>query len=743
MVRREVLKTPKKKKQKTISGSEEKQGKQRQIPWSLISIILICLVGIIAYSNSFDCSFHFDDDHNITKNSSIRDLSHIKAWWSFVPSRPIGYLSFALNYHFHRLDVWGYHLVNLAIHIANAVLVWWLVMLTMSTPVMRAQPVNRHKGSMALFAALLFVSHPLATQSVTYIVQRLASLAMLFYLLSLALYVKGRLWVGNKGTPVYFYYAGSILCAILGMLTKEIVFTLPFALVLYEYGFIRTGTWKIDLKDRGIQIPVIILLIFVALFFFNFSFRIFNSVPPLLNQGYDYPITAWEYLLTQFSVILTYIRLFILPVNQNLDYDYPISHSLFEWHTLFGLLSLAGIFVLGILLFRRYRLISFGIFWFFLTLSVESSIIPISQNVIFEHRTYLPSLGFFLVLTGVVFYFIWDRHRQVAWGILVLLVLTNTVLTYERNKVWRSDYTLWADCLKKSPNKPRPLNGYGDALADAGNASEALMYYDKAIEINPHFYLAYENRGNAKINLGDYKGAVADYEEALRIAPYYSVGHYNLGNALALQGKTEEATAHLKEAIRLQPDHDNAQYNLGLASMRKGNIDEAMSYFQMANRIDPFDPETILNMGVITAMRGNLDKAMDYFVKALQFKPDYAEAHANLGITLMQKGNLDEAVSHLREAIRLMPANPDNYFALGKILSKKGNLDEALIDYSRALQIKPGYAEVHNNMGIILARKGKFDEAISHFRQALQIRPDYKEAHNNLQVALAEREKTR
>ncbi len=726
-----------------MAGGGKEEGKTRQVPWGFISILVICLVGVIAYFNSFDCSFHFDDTQNIEKNIAIRNISNVKAWWGFIPSRPIGSLSFALNYHFHKLDVWGYHLVNLGIHIINAMLVWWLVMLTMSTPVMKSQPMSRHKKSTALFTALLFVSHPLATQSVTYIVQRLASLAALFYLLSLALYVKGRVWEGNKGTPVYFYYAGSVLCGILGMLTKEVVFTLPFALVLYEYSFIRMGTWKIDLKDRGIQIPIIILGIFVVLFFLNFSFGIFNPIPPLLNQGYDSPITAREYLLTQFSVILTYIRLFILPVNQNLDYDYPISHSLFEWHTLFGLLSLAGIFIAGILLFRRYRLISFGIFWFFLTLSVESSIVPISQNVIFEHRTYLPSLGFFLVLTGVVFYFIWDRYRQVAWGILVLLVLTNAVLTYDRNKVWKSEYTLWADCLKKSPNKPRPLNGYGNALADAGNASEALMYYDKAIEINPHFYLAYENRGNAKINLGDYEGAVADYEEALRIAPYYSAGHYNLGNALALQGKAGEATAHLKEAIRLQPEHDNAQYNLGLASMRKGNIDEAMSYFQQANRIDPLDPETILNMGVITAMRGNLDKAMDYFVKALQIKPDYAEAHANLGLALMQKGNLDEAITHLREAIRIMPANPENYFALGKMLAKKGNIDEAMLNYSRALQIKPTYAEAHNNMGIILARKGKMDEAVSHFREALRIRPDYKEAHNNLQVALAEREKTR
>jgi hypothetical protein len=164
------------KKKPDTPGRGRKQVQPRQIPWSLISIVLICLVGIIAYSNSFDCSFHFDDIPVIQDNIAIRSLSNIKAWWGFIPSRPLGTLSFALNYHFHQLTVWGYHFVNLAIHLANALLVWWLVMLTMATPVMRAQPISRHKESLALFTALLFVSHPLATQSVTYIVQRYANI---------------------------------------------------------------------------------------------------------------------------------------------------------------------------------------------------------------------------------------------------------------------------------------------------------------------------------------------------------------------------------------------------------------------------------------------------------------------------------------------------------------------------------------------------------------------------------------
>jgi protein O-mannosyl-transferase len=566
-------------------------------------------------------------------------------------------------------------------------LVWWLVLLTMATPVMRAQPISKHKEAMALFTALLFVSHPLATQSVTYIVQRLASLATLFYLLSLALYVKGRLWNGNKDTRVFFFYAGSILCAVLGMLTKEIVFTLPFALVLCEFSFIKSDTWKIDLKDSGIQIPIIIFVIFIAIFFLNFSFGIFNPIPPLPVQGYDYPITAREYLLTQFSVILTYIRLLILPLNQNLDYDYPISHSLFEWHTLFGLLSLAGILVLGILLFRRYRLIAFGIFWFFLTLSVESSVIPISQNVIFEHRTYLPSIGFFLVLTGAVFYFIWDRYKQVSVGALVLLILTNAVLTYERNKVWASDYTLWADCMKKSPNKPRPLSEYGIVLAAAGNAFEALPYFDKAIKANPHFSAAYSNRGGAYEKLGNYNLAIADFDRAIELDPTFAAAYYNRGVTYGALGNYNRAIGDYDRAIEINPKYAEAYMSRGIACNSLGNYNMAIADFGRAIEINPKDAEAYNTRGAVNHMHGNYNMAIGDYERAIEINPKYAEAYMNRGV-----------VNHIR-----------------------GEYNIAIADFNRTIEINPKYADAYKNRGIAYDSLGNHKQAIEDFKIASRL----------------------
>ncbi|MDD3260282.1 MAG: hypothetical protein PHN97_12630, partial [Smithellaceae bacterium] len=416
---------------------------------NLLLILVIILAGVIAYSNSFDCSFHFDDD-NVFHSSVTEGASTLSDWLRLFPNRPVGIITFYLNYQIHGLDVRGYHLVNLVIHLANALLVWWLTWLTLSTPAISKTEISRHRATVAFLTGLLFVTHPLATQSVTYIVQRFASLATLFYLLAVALFARGKLWQGDR-TISWLLFGGAFLCALLGMRTKEMVFTLPFAILLYDFCFFKTTFRQWRLKDESILLSVAILLVFLFWTLRIVSFKSFDPVPPI--QGYDYSISMKEYLYTQFSVILTYLRLFILPVQQNLDYHYPLSNSFFHLKTFLSFSMLMGILAAGLMLFKRYRLISFGILWFFLTLSVESSIVPISQNVIFEHRTYLPGYGFFLALTAACFYFLKGRCFLLAVVLLLILSAVNAGLTYQRNKVWKNEYTLWSDVLKKSPNK--------------------------------------------------------------------------------------------------------------------------------------------------------------------------------------------------------------------------------------------------------------------------------------------------
>jgi hypothetical protein len=225
-------------------------------------------------------------------------------------------------------------------------------------------------------------------------------MAAMFYLLSLALYMKGRL-ANNRNISTYLFFTGSLVAGVLAMLTKENAFSLPFAILLVELFFIRTKKLSINFRDYRVILSIIALLGIIILILLLFSSHIFKPIPPV-RYGNAYTVTPLNYFFTQFSVIVKYIQLLFLPINQNVDYDFPISNTFFEIRTLLSFIVLLSLIVLAILSFKRYRIISFGIFWFFLTLLIESSFIPLN-DLIFEHRTYLPSFGFFLILTSGIY----------------------------------------------------------------------------------------------------------------------------------------------------------------------------------------------------------------------------------------------------------------------------------------------------------------------------------------------------
>lgn len=640
-----------------VTGSSDVNSEKGKSAGNLLFIAVILITGIIIYSNSFNCSFQFDDSNVVGLS---RGSERLGDWISLFPGRPVGISTFFINYHFHKLDVWGYHFVNLIIHLVNALLVWWLTLLTLSTPVMKGEEISRHKTVIAFLAALLFVSHPLATQSVTYIVQRFASLATMFYLFSLTMYVKGRLRQGYS-IASYFLYGVSIASAVLGMLSKEIVFTLPFAIILYEVCFMKTD-WKAEARKNAVPVFFIILGLFIIIFFWNNSLAVFNRVPP--GQGYQYSISAKDYLFTQFSVIVTYIKLFFLPINLNLDYDYPLSNSLFEMKTLLSLVLLSVIITGGVLLFRRCRLISFGIFWFFLTLSVESSILPISQNVIFEHRTYLPGFGFFLALAATPFYFIQDKYLKIAIAVLLIVAAVNSVLTFQRNYIWKDEYTLWSDVSNKSPNKARVMNFMGKALYKKKNYQDAIPYFDKAIAKSPKYADAYYGRGMAREVLKDYEGAIADYNMTIQLANKDSDTFFDfdicltqLGTIYGILGKTSEAIKSFREALAYNPNLEKAHYNLGVLLLGNNREVEALEHLKSSIRLNPRREKVRMIVGNLLVKRGNVSEAISFFEEELRIRPDNVEAYTDLGSAYYMENKPEKAVACYKKALQLDAGN--------------------------------------------------------------------------------------
>ena len=556
--------------------------KNRYVDLAGLAIILI--LGVKIYSNTFDCSFHFDDIVRIVNNTDIRNITDVKAWWNSYPSRPIGMFTFALNYHFNQLDIKYYHLVNLIVHLINTCLIWWLTLLIFSSPAMKDQPIAKDKKQIAFLTALLFVSHPLATQSVTYIVQRLTSMVAMFYLLSIALYVKARVSdKGNKSKAILII--GSMVSAVLAMLTKENAFTLPFAILLTEIFFLRTmKQFSINFRDYRVILITATLLGMIMIIPLKFSFSIFNPLPPML--GHAYTITSFNYFLTQFSVIVKYIQLLFLPVNQVLDYDFPISTSFFEIRTLLSFLVLLSLIVLAIFSFKRYRIISFGIFWFFLTLSIESSFIPIS-DLIFEHRTYLPSFGFFLILSSGIYLLFWNRYKYIAIAIFIIIIGSNSYLAYERNKVWKDDLTLWSDNVEKTPNLPRPLLTRGFVYGNLGQYDKAIADFSRVIEIDPKSKEAYYDRGIAYATIGQVNKSIADYSRLIEIDPSYAKAYSNRGADYFNLGQLDKAIADYTVAIAIDPNYPDAYYNRGLAYGKLGKWENAIADYTMLLEIDP------------------------------------------------------------------------------------------------------------------------------------------------------------
>jgi len=549
----------------------------------LFSIIIIPCLGILVYFNTLFVPFQFDDIPYIVDNPFIRNIHHLQDIWRFCPCRFVAFFSIAFNYHYHQLNVFHYHLFNLTVHLISAMLVWWLTLLTLSTPALKGDKITAHAKLVALLVGLVFISHPIQTEAVTYIWQRAASMGALFYLASLCFYVKARLYICTGGHKVRLYYILSLMMVILAMFTKETAITLPLVILLYELCFLNVGEELVSSRWRDLS-PFLLTLFIIPLTMLLTKSARFQEIQRVV-QGPE-GISPIHYLLTQFRVMITYIRLAFLPFNQNLDYDYPIYKSIFEWPVLISFLFLAGILFGAKQLFSKYRLVAFSIFWFFLTLLPESSFLPL-QDVIFEHRLYLPLVGFSLFLVSCAYYLFGKNSLKLIVIILLILIAGYSVLTYQRNKVWRDESTLWGDTVAKSLHKARPFNNRGLAYFHQGNFLKAISDYNKAIEINPHYAEAYNNRGLILAQKGYSPEAVLDFNKAIEINPKYADAYNNRGIVYAIQGDFNQAISNLSQAIKINSNDAEAYCNRGSAYYGEGNITQASSDYNRANEINP------------------------------------------------------------------------------------------------------------------------------------------------------------
>ncbi|HUI05882.1 MAG TPA: tetratricopeptide repeat protein [Verrucomicrobiae bacterium] len=667
--------------------------------------LVVIAAGLLTYSNSFIGGFIHDDFMSIPENPTIRHLWPI--WRCFSPphrggltveGRPLINLSLAVNYALGGYEVWGYHVLNLAVHIFAGLTLLGIVRRTLLQPApMRSGPALRDRfglvaDELALAIAVLWTVHPLQTESVTYIVQRAESIMGLFYLLTLYCFIRGveappmrnggrEMGNGSWGRRSRLWHGASVTTCALGMVSKEVMVTAPVMVMLYDLAFISNSfreawrrRWRLYLALASTWILLAVVLILAG----NFATASTNA----RHAGF----TRSEYLATEPGVVLHYLRMSVWPAPQQMGYGWPTAQG---WTSI--LLPTVVILILlavSVCAWPRHATWGFVGAWFFLILAPSSSLIPL-LNPGYEHRMYL-SLAAVVSLAVIGLYSVAGRRSLILF---VPVAIGLGVLSWRRNR----DYY----CNRDS--------NLAVALEKAGRLQEAISHY----------------------------------ERALRVTPGDALGHYNLGIALQKVGRLQEATEQWEQAVRLSPDMVAAYYNLGVVSEQTGKIEDAIRHYERALLFAPDDADVHDRLGMALEKAGRLPEATRHWEEAVRINPGLAEAHNNLGSALLKLGKVPEALVHYEQALRIDPDYAEAHNNLGSALARLGRVPEAISQWERALQINPNYARPHYNLGIALEQAGRPREAMVHYEQALRINPQMTEAQDrlaSLRAGLAQRQ---
>ena len=738
-------------------------GKHLGIFKSILILLLFTTITFSIYSHTLNSPFVLDDLRKIEENPYLRvnqltPTEIVKAGLESSRARPVAFMTFALNYSLHQYEVFGYHLFNISIHVLTGFILYLFLKATFGIPIVQAR--YKHTDLISFFAALIWLVHPVQTQSVTYIVQRANSLASLFFMLSILFYAYGRL--AEKTQKGRLWLIASAAAWLFSLGCKQITAILPIIIFLYEWYFFQDLSK--DWFKKSLKYLLAAGAFGILLFLIYTGFNPWEKIQSLHDYARN-EFTISQRILTQFRVVIYYISLilFPLPSRLNLDYDFVLSQSLINpISTLFSIVAIIGIIAFALYLAQKHRLISFCILWFFGNHLIESSILPLA--IIFEHRNYLPSMMVCFIPVALVY-----RYIKIDWikaGLLGVLVIGLSLWTYQRNNVWEDKVTLWSDVVKKSPNKPRPNFNLGTALTEQERDEEAIPYYKRALDLNPNLDQPHINLGEALERQGKTDEALEHYRIALKLKPDLPEAHNNIGGILAKQGRTEEAIQYYQNALKIRPHYALANFNLAGALTAMGNMDEAIKHYYIAIKIKPAYAEAHIKLGDLFLSMGERERSINHYMTALQIDPGWVEAYNNLGIALMQEGKIEAAIGQFQKALDVKPDfsmaknnlqrammirkgledeisrlqallkdNPESaelHFEIGNLYFRKGAQKMALRQYKRALQLNPKFVPAINNLGLVTAANQEYYKALTVFMDVLNYWPDDAETHYNI-----------
>ncbi len=639
------------------------------------AVLLLGVLTTLVYLNSLQNEFVFDDIGLVVKNSGIRDLRNLPKMlgaYGHLAYRPLRTASYAIDYFFFGLNPAGFRAINIALHILNGTLVFFLF-----------RALLRHSRP-ALLAAIIFAIHPIQTESVAYVSGRRDLLFAVFYLTGFTCYVRYR----ETDRARYLFLAGS--CYLLSLLSKEMAITLPVLCVGYDVvRLIPTADegspvspWRSAVQGvrTAVQRYKVSYTIVVAVLLFLAWYYVYRVNPS--QQRTMYGGALGPTLMTSARILVHYLKLLLFPVTLNADYSFdafPVSRSLGDPRGLFAL-ALLGAVGWGIFrLLSSVRWAAFGGLWFFIALLPVSQIIP-HHEMMAEHYLYLPSAGFFLAAGVLLERALVQPSRQAATVVAFTLVVALLgIRTVVRNRDWRDSQTLWTKTIQTAPGSARAHINVGELALRQGRSMQAFR----------------------------------EFQEAIRIQPNDAINRDNLGVVLLRHGLLDEAEQQFREAIRIVPWYPNPHVNLGLIHLNRGQLDEAEREFRNAlsakktkKKITRAYRGAITdNLGIVLALKGRRQEAEQAFLEAVRLAPGSADARANLGKAYLERGMVREAIVQLSEAVRLRASNARFHYMLGQAYYQQGEKEFAAMALAKALSLKADFPEARSLLGKIIREK--------------------------------------
>lgn len=679
------------------SAISEKNATLQNSQWYVFLLpTILAITTFITYIPSLFYAFHFDDKENILKYFDIRHASIGELFFS--SPRWISRWLNTVYYAFGEFNPFVYRLAGIVFHITTGIALFALIYHSNKNQ-KSFEPVRKYALVCATITSMLFLLHPVQTQTVSYIIQGqlegLATLAIICLLLSFFVYTGSTTFI-QKLVSLF----AIIVCTLTGCGTKEIFIVAPVLVVSFDWFFVAQGSSRKCISR--IWIYALISILVTASFYYFSTLAVF-TIPTEAYNNFGNAITTqgnavigrYQFFISQFKVILHYIFMFFWPFGMSVDYDWKLVTNFFAFDCIAPLASLLSLLIgiLFVLKNNKINFFAFGALWFFTCILPRSSIIP-SCELLADYKTYSASIGIYFIIALIVVYalnysknYFEKYYIQACIALLFVCTLLLSYATYKRNLVWSTEEAFWADIITKAPARARGHNNYGTALQDTGNHAAACTAFLKAIELDEKYPDPWINLSVSYRELGNIDKAIECIEKAITLSKYHPEAYLNYGLFLYSKKRNDEAEQAFSKAITLRPHYGKAWNNLSVVRADSGNFKgacEAAKY--AATKTDFIQTQSFLVWGKSALELKKYDEAIEAFSAMLKFNPDSIDAAVQLAQCYILVKNYTQALKLYTQVIKVIPNNPIFWFNIGECYKHLAQYQDAIDAYGNTIK---------------------------------------------------------